>query len=64
MYEYLTTWLELKTDRRAVTMREYALMGSIIAAALVIAVPILTGAVSTRFGTISSAITSTSVPTS
>ena len=63
MYEYLKTWLELKTDRRAVTMLEYAIMGSIIAAALVVAVPILTGAVSTRFGTIGTTITSTTVPT-
>jgi Flp pilus assembly pilin Flp len=57
MYEYLKTWLELKTDRRAVTMLEYAIMGSIIAAALVIAVPILTGAVNTEFGNISTSIT-------
>jgi Flp pilus assembly pilin Flp len=57
MYEYLKTWLELKTDRRAVTMLEYAIMGSIIAAALVIAVPILTGAVNTEFGTIAGNIT-------
>ena len=56
MYEYLKTWLELKTDRRAVTMLEYAIMGSIIAAVLVAAVPLLTGAVSTRFGAISSSI--------
>ena len=57
MFEYLKTWIELKTDRRAVTMLEYAIMGSIIAGALVLAVPILTGAVSTEFGTIATNIT-------
>ena len=35
-------------DCRAVTMLEYAIMGSIIAAALVLAVPQLTSAVSTN----------------
>jgi Flp pilus assembly pilin Flp len=59
MFEYLKTWLELKTDRRAVTMLEYAIMGSLIAAVLVLAVPTLTGAVSKEFGTIASDITTT-----
>ena len=58
MFGHLKTWLELKTDRRGVTMLEYAIMGSIIAAALVIAVPLLTGAVSTAFGGIESNVTS------
>ncbi len=40
MFEYLKTWVELKTDRRAVTMLEYAIMGSIIAGVVVIAVPL------------------------
>ncbi|HET6606876.1 MAG TPA: hypothetical protein VFG62_09425 [Rhodopila sp.] len=57
MFEYVKTWLELKTDRRAVTMLEYAIMGSIIAAALVVAVPFLTGAVSTEFTKIAGNIT-------
>src|SRR5690348_15503331 len=49
MFEYLKAWLELKSDRRAVTMLEYAIMGSIIAGALVVAVPYLTNAVSAEF---------------
>ncbi len=57
MFEYVKSWLELKTDRRAVTMLEYAIMGSIIAAALVIAVPLLTNAVNTEFGNIATNIT-------
>lgn len=57
MLQYLKTWMELKTDRRAVTMLEYAIMGSIIAAALIVAVPLLTSAVNTEFGTIATNIT-------
>jgi Flp pilus assembly pilin Flp len=57
MVEYLKSWLELKTDRRAVTMLEYAIMGSLIAAVLVAAVPTLTAAVSSEFGTIAGDIT-------
>ncbi len=57
MLEHLKTWVELKTDRRAVTMLEYAIMGSLIAAVLIVAVPLLTGAVSTEFTTIAGNIT-------
>ena len=32
MYEYLKTWLELKTDRRAVTALEYGLIAAVIIA--------------------------------
>lgn len=53
MLDSLKTWPKLKTDRRAVTMLEYAIMGSLIAAVLVIAVPTLTNAVQTAFGVIS-----------
>jgi Flp pilus assembly pilin Flp len=57
MLDYLKTWTELKTDRRGVTMLEYAIMGSLIAAVLILAVPALTGAVSTEFGSIASDVT-------
>ena len=32
MYEYIKTWLELKTDKRAVTALEYGLIAAAIAA--------------------------------
>ena len=32
MYEYIRTWLELKTDKRAVTALEYGLIAAAIAA--------------------------------
>ena len=31
MYEYLITWLSLKTDRRGVTALEYGLIAALIA---------------------------------
>ena len=43
MVEYLKTWLDLKTDRRGVTMLEYVLIAALIAAVCV-------GAITT-FGT-------------
>ena len=38
MIDYVKTWLELKTDRRAVTALEYGLIASLIATVLVAAV--------------------------
>jgi len=47
----------LVRDDRGITMVEYAIMAALIAAALVIAVPTLTTAVSTGFTTIGTHIT-------
>ena len=35
MYEYVKLWLELKTDRRAVTALEYGLIAGLIGVALI-----------------------------
>lgn len=35
MYEYLKIWLELKTDRRAVTALEYGLIAGLVGVALI-----------------------------
>jgi pilus assembly protein Flp/PilA len=56
MIEFLKIWLELKTDRRAVTMLEYGLIAALIAAVCVGAVTSLGGKINTTFGTISSSI--------
>lgn len=53
MYEYLKTWLELKTDRRAVTALEYGLIAALIAAVIITALTSLGSNVSTLFTTIS-----------
>jgi Flp pilus assembly pilin Flp len=58
MCKFLRAWSNLKTDRRGVTMLEYAIMGSIIAGALVVAVPFLTEHVGSSFTAIGSNLTS------
>jgi Flp pilus assembly pilin Flp len=40
------SWPALKTDRKAVTMLEYAIMAAVIAPMLLVAVPRMTAAVS------------------
>ncbi|HVC63818.1 MAG TPA: Flp family type IVb pilin [Acetobacteraceae bacterium] len=49
MYEYLKTWLELKTDKRAVTMLEYGLIAALIAVVCIAAVGTLGTDLSDQF---------------
>ncbi len=49
MVDYLKAWLELKSDRRGVTMLEYGLIAALIAAVCVGAVTTLGTNVSTTF---------------
>ncbi len=57
MYGYVKTWLELKTDTRAVTALEYGLIAALIAGVLIAALTTLGGDLSTIFGTISTGVT-------
>ena len=36
MYEYCKTWLELKTDKRAVTALEYGLIAGVLVATIIV----------------------------
>jgi pilus assembly protein Flp/PilA len=56
MIEFLKIWLELKTDRRAVTMLEYGLIAALIAAVCVGAVTTLGTNINTKFTNIGSSI--------
>jgi|APCry1669190156_1035279.scaffolds.fasta_scaffold24374_2 Flp pilus assembly pilin Flp len=58
MLKTLKTWLSLKTDRRGVTMLEYAIMGALIATALVAAVPTITNAMKGGFNSIGNSLNS------
>jgi pilus assembly protein Flp/PilA len=58
MIEYLKTWLELKTDERAVTMVEYGLMAALVAVVCITAVTILGTQLSTVFNTIGVSVSS------
>jgi pilus assembly protein Flp/PilA len=56
MIEFLKSWLELKTDRRAVTMLEYGLIAALIAAVCVGAVSTLGTDIAGKFNTIAGSI--------
>ena len=56
MYEYLITWLSLKTDRRGVTALEYGLIAALIAAAIATSVGTLGSHVSGMFSTIAASV--------
>jgi pilus assembly protein Flp/PilA len=56
MAEYLKTWLELKADRRGVTMLEYGLIAALIAAVCVGAVSTLGNTISTTFTSVAGSI--------
>lgn len=56
MIEYLKTWLDLKTDRRGVTMLEYGLIAALIAAVCVGAVTTLGTNLFTEFTNVSGSI--------
>ena len=52
MIEYLKAWLALRADSRGVTAMEYALIGSLIAVAIIVALTTLGNGISTTFNTI------------
>ena len=54
MLAYLMTWMQLKTDRRAVTAIEYGLIASLVAVAIVTAVTALGTGLGTAFTTVTS----------
>ena len=56
MYDYVKTWLELKTDRRAVTALEYGLIAALIAAAVMGTVQTLGTKISSTFSGIAATV--------
>jgi pilus assembly protein Flp/PilA len=56
MLEFFKIWLELKTDKRAVTMLEYGLIAALIAAVCVGAVTTLGTNINTKFNTVAGSI--------
>jgi pilus assembly protein Flp/PilA len=49
MCDYLLTWLQLKTDRRAVTALEYGLIAGVIVAVIMLGFAGLANSLSTKF---------------
>jgi pilus assembly protein Flp/PilA len=56
MLEYLITWTQLKTDRRAVTALEYGLIAGLIAVVIIAGVTTVGDKLSTTFNTIGTSL--------
>ena len=56
MIEYIKTWIELKTDRRAVTALEYALIAGVIVATILVGFKVLAGDMSAKFNSIGTSL--------
>jgi pilus assembly protein Flp/PilA len=56
MFEYIKTWVELKTDRRAVTALEYALIAGVIVATILVGFNVLANDISSKFNSIGTSL--------
>jgi len=56
MLEFIKAWVELKTDRRAVTALEYALIAGVIVATVLVGFNVLAGDMSNKFNSIGVAL--------
>ncbi len=56
MFAYLMTWMQLRTDRRAVTAIEYGLIASLVAVVIIGGVTAVGGSLSTVFTSVSGAL--------
>ena len=53
MLDYLKTWMQLRGDKRAVTMLEYGILAAVIAAAVVTAAALIGTNLNSVFGYVS-----------
>jgi Flp pilus assembly pilin Flp len=56
MLAYITTWAALRTDRRAVTALEYAMIAGIVVAVIAVGFGYLAGDISNKFNSIGTAL--------
>jgi pilus assembly protein Flp/PilA len=56
MFDYLMTWMQLNTDRRAVTALEYGLIAALIAGVIVTAVALVGTNLTTTFNSVAGKI--------
>ena len=57
MYEYIKTWLELKTDKRAVTALEYGLIAGVIVAVVLAGFGTISNNLTTKLSNVAKALT-------
>lgn len=56
MQRYIKAWLALRTDRRAVTALEYALIAGVIVATILVGFNVLATDLSTKFNSIGTSL--------
>ncbi len=56
MFEYIKTWVALKSDRRAVTALEYGLIAGVIVAVIALGFGVLGTNLSTKFSNIGNSL--------
>jgi Flp pilus assembly pilin Flp len=56
MILYVTTWLQLKADRRAVTALEYGLIAAVLVATIAVGFRLLASSASTKFSTLGNSL--------
>ena len=56
MFDYIKTWAALRTDRRAVTALEYAMIAGIIVAVIAVGFGVLASDISNKFNAIGTGI--------
>jgi Flp pilus assembly pilin Flp len=59
MYEYVKTWLELKTDKRAVTALEYGLIAGVLVITMIVGFNFLGGKMQTQFNLVATHLNAT-----
>jgi pilus assembly protein Flp/PilA len=56
MIEFLTTWIELKTDKRAVTALEYGLIAAVVGAVMAVGATTFGTSLSTKFSALAGTV--------
>lgn len=56
MFDYIKTWAALRTDRRAVTALEYAMIAGVIVAVIAVGFGVLASDISAKFNSIGTSI--------
>jgi len=56
MLQYMTLWLQLRTERRAVTALEYGLIAGVIVATIAVGFSLLANGLSTQFENIGNSV--------
>ena len=62
MYEFIKTWVELKTDKRAVTALEYGLIAAALVVTVIVGFNTFATNLATQFTNVGTHLNATAVP--